>query len=153
VVDIADGTATLKRLIEGGLETVEARLPLLMTVPAEANEPRPQSAKRIMRFKKAKCPWELLNELDPKKELTEEELEGRLKEKEYALGQAGLLIAEWDGAAVAADMEQCGYVGSPTRVMKVESAVLKQTEHKRVEPTEAGLRELVEELARDHIIE
>ena len=153
VMDLCDGAVLAKRLIDGGLETVEAKLPLLMTIPAEANEPRPTSAKRIMKYKNSKCPWELLNELDPQKTLTDEELQGRLKEKEYALGQAGLLIAEWDGAAIAADMEQCGYTGSPTRVMKVESAVLKQTEHKQVEPTEPGLRELVEELARDHVIE
>jgi electron transfer flavoprotein beta subunit len=153
VLDLVDGTARLRRLIEGGVETVEAKLPLLLTVPAEANEPRPPAAKRLLKYKRAKAPCELIPEIDPEKTMSEDKLAAQLKEREYQLGDKGLLIAEWDGAAVAADMEQCGYVGSPTRVMKVESAILKQTEHKSVEPTEDGLRELLHELAADHVLE
>jgi electron transfer flavoprotein beta subunit len=153
VLDLTEGTVRLKRMIEGGVETVEAKLPLLFTVPDEANEPRPPAAKRIMKYKRAKAPCELVGEIDPEKTLSEDQLAAHLKEAEYRLGDKGLLIPEWDGAAIAADMEQCGYVGSPTRVMKVESALLKQTEHKAVEPTEDGLRELLHELAADHVLE
>jgi electron transfer flavoprotein beta subunit len=153
VLDLTEGTVRLKRMIEGGVETVEAKLPLLFTVPDEANEPRPPAAKRIMKYKRAKAPCELVGEIDPEKTLSEDQLAAHLKEAEYRLGDKGLLIPEWDGAAIAADMEQCGYVGSPTRVMKVESALLKQTEHKAVEPTEDGLRELLHGLAADHVLE
>ncbi|MFH1731521.1 MAG: electron transfer flavoprotein subunit beta/FixA family protein [Planctomycetota bacterium] len=152
VLDVAGGTIKARRMIDGGAETVEARLPALLTVTSEANEPRPPRAKLIMKYKKAKAPCELVAEIDPAKKMPAGELEGKLKEREYALGEAGMLIAEWDGAAIAADMEQCGYVGSPTRVMKVESALLKQAKHKSVEPTGEGLRELVHELAKDHIL-
>ncbi len=115
-----------KRLIEGGIETVEARLPVLLTVTSQANEPRPPRAKLLLKYKRAKAPSELAFDIDPAKKLPADELERRLKEKEYELGAAGLLIAEWDGASIAADMAECGYAGSPTRVMKVESALLKQ---------------------------
>jgi len=114
VLDIADGKVTTRRMIQGGSETVETKLPVLMTVTSEANEPRPARAKLIMKYKKAKAPCELALELDPARKLSADELAAKLQEKEYGLGSAGLLIAEWDGAAIAADMEQCGYVGSPT---------------------------------------
>jgi len=153
VLDVAGGTIKAKRMIDGGVETVEAKLPVLLTVTSEANEPRPPRAKLIMKYKKAKAPCELIAEIDPTRKMPAGELEGKLKEKEYALGEAGMLIAEWDGAAIAADIERCGYAGSPTRVMKVESALLKQAKHKNVEPTGEGLQELVHELAKDHILE
>jgi len=152
VLDVAGGTIKAKRMIDGGVETVEAKLPVLLTVTSEANEPRPPRAKLIMKYKKAKAPCELIAEIDPTKKMPAGELEGRLKEQEYALGDAGMLIAEWDGAGIAADMERCGYVGSPTRVMKVESALLKQAKHKSVEPTGEGLQKLVHELVADHIL-
>ena len=152
VLGLGDGVIQAKRLIEGGVETVEAKLPVLLTVTSEANEPRPRRAKLIMKYKRAKAPSELPAEIDPKRQMPRDELEAKLKEKEYELGEAGLLIPEWDGASLAADMEQCGYVGSPTRVMKVESALLKQMKHKAVEPTEKGLQGLLHELAEDHIL-
>ena len=152
VLNMADGKVTTRRMIQGGSETVETKLPVLMTVTSEANEPRPPRAKLIMKYKKAKAPCELAQELDPARKLSSDELAAKLQEKEYGLGSAGLLIAEWDGAAIAADMEQCGYVGSPTRVMKVESALLKQAKHKSVEPTDEALQGLVHELIEDHIL-
>lgn len=139
----------VRRMIEGGEETVEAQLPVLLTVPAEANDPRPPKAKLIMKYKRARISSELAKELASADEASRENL---VKQKTYELSQRGMLIAEWDGAAIAADMEQCGYTGSPTRVMKVESALIKQTEHKSVDPTDDGLKKLVLELAKDHII-
>ncbi len=153
VADLDGNVVTARRMIEGGYQTVETKLPVLMTVASEANEPRPPRAKLIMKYKKAKAPSELVRMIDPTNRMAPPELEQLLKEKEYELGQKGLLIPEWDGAAIAADMEQCGYLGSPTRVMKVESALLKQGKHRSVEPTERGLLELVHELAKDHILE
>jgi len=153
VLDVSDGTLRAKRLIDGGVETVETALPALLTVTSEANEPRPPRAKLLMKCKRARAPSELPQLLDPRRTLPPDQLEQKLREKEHALAEAGLLITEWDGAAIAADMEQCGYAGSPTRVMKVESAVLKQAKHKRVEPSDQGLRRMLHELAHDHVLE
>ena len=152
VLSLADRTITARRLIDGGYETVRATLPVLLTVTSEANEPRPPRAKLLLKYRKARSPSELARLIDPERKLPPEELEQKLKEKEWEYGQRGLLIPEWDGAAIAADMAQCGYVGSPTRVMKVESAILKHTKHKRVEPTDDGLRDLFHELAKDHVL-
>ncbi|MFO7897539.1 MAG: electron transfer flavoprotein subunit beta/FixA family protein [Planctomycetota bacterium] len=152
VVSLGDGVARVKRMIEGGVEVVDCRLPVLMTIPDAANEPRPPRAKLVMKYKHARAPWELAREVDPEGEMPDDELARKLGEIEYELAQKDLLIAEWDGAAIAADMERTGYLGSPTRVMKIEPALLKKTEHKRVEPTEEGLSDLVHELAEDHVL-
>ncbi len=152
VLDLADRTARVKRMIQGGFEVLECRLPLLMTVPDQANEPRPPRAKLIMKYKRARAPWELVSQVDPDGGLPKDDLARKLGEVEYTLAQKDLLIHEWDGQAIAADMERTGYDGSPTRVMKIEPAVLKQTEHKRIEPTEQGLAELIHELAEDHVL-
>jgi hypothetical protein len=42
--------------------------------------------------------------------------------------------------------------GSPTKVHKCENVVLKSGEFKKVEPKEADLRGLIEELVHDHIL-
>ena len=46
----------IKRHIDGGVETVEAPLPLVVTVNGSAAECRPANAKRIMAYKKAVIP-------------------------------------------------------------------------------------------------
>ena len=44
----------IRRNFGHGKETVETRLPMLVTVMETANEPRPAAAKRVMRRKKAR---------------------------------------------------------------------------------------------------
>ena len=68
--------------MENGRELLEVLLPAVLTVVDSANEPRPASAKKIMRFKKAKAPCEA----------TPEEAPG-LKDR-------GLLITEWNAEQI-----------------------------------------------------
>jgi electron transfer flavoprotein beta subunit len=51
-VDIADGTATVKREIDGGLETVAMALPAVITTDLRLNEPRYATLPNIMKAKK-----------------------------------------------------------------------------------------------------
>jgi electron transfer flavoprotein beta subunit len=51
-IDVAAGKATLKREIDGGLETIEATLPLVMTADLRLNEPRYATLPNIMKAKK-----------------------------------------------------------------------------------------------------
>ncbi len=51
-IDIADGTATVKREVDGGLETVEVRLPAVLTTDLRLNEPRYATLPNIMKAKK-----------------------------------------------------------------------------------------------------
>jgi electron transfer flavoprotein beta subunit len=51
-LDIADGTATVKREVDGGLETVEVKLPAIVTTDLRLNEPRYATLPNIMKAKR-----------------------------------------------------------------------------------------------------
>jgi electron transfer flavoprotein beta subunit len=51
-LDIANGIATVKREVDGGLETVEIRLPAIVTTDLRLNEPRYATLPNIMKAKK-----------------------------------------------------------------------------------------------------
>jgi electron transfer flavoprotein beta subunit len=51
-VEVANGTLTVKREIDGGLETVEAALPAVVTADLRLNEPRYATLPNIMKAKK-----------------------------------------------------------------------------------------------------
>jgi electron transfer flavoprotein beta subunit len=51
-VDVANGVATVKREVDGGLQTVEARLPAVVTTDLRLNEPRYATLPNIMKAKK-----------------------------------------------------------------------------------------------------
>ena len=50
---VTDGVATIQRMLEDGYARIAVRLPLLITVVKEINEPRPASFKGKLRAKKA----------------------------------------------------------------------------------------------------
>jgi electron transfer flavoprotein beta subunit len=51
-VDVANGTATVKREVDGGLETIEVKLPAIVTTDLRLNEPRYATLPNIMKAKK-----------------------------------------------------------------------------------------------------
>ncbi len=51
-VDIANGVATVKREVDGGLETIEMKLPAIITTDLRLNEPRYATLPNIMKAKK-----------------------------------------------------------------------------------------------------
>ena len=51
-LELADGTAKIEREIDGGLQTVEVKLPAVMTTDLRLNEPRYASLPNIMKAKK-----------------------------------------------------------------------------------------------------
>jgi len=51
-VDIAGDTATVKREVDGGLETLEMKLPAIVTTDLRLNEPRYATLPNIMKAKK-----------------------------------------------------------------------------------------------------
>ncbi|EHM03115.1 electron transfer flavoprotein subunit beta [Acetobacteraceae bacterium AT-5844] len=61
-VDIADGTATVTREVDGGLETVKLSLPAIVTTDLRLNEPRYASLPNIMKARKK--PLETLKPAD-----------------------------------------------------------------------------------------
>ena len=134
-----------KRSIEGGNEIVECPLPVLLTV-VDANEPRPASVKRIMKYKKAKTRSELIG-----KRSTYTEAE-QLAKEENEYRSKGLWIEELNASDIKADIERIGLKGSPTKVKQIESVVLKASEMKKIEASEEGIRSLINELIKEHIL-
>ena len=51
-IDIANGSATVKREVDGGLETEEVKLPAVVTTDLRLNEPRYATLPNIMKAKK-----------------------------------------------------------------------------------------------------
>ncbi|HUH84623.1 MAG TPA: electron transfer flavoprotein subunit beta/FixA family protein, partial [Stellaceae bacterium] len=49
---IADGKATVTREVDGGLETIELKMPMVITTDLRLNEPRYASLPNIMKAKK-----------------------------------------------------------------------------------------------------
>lgn len=126
---------TARRNIGNGWQEVRARLPILLTVIDEANEPRVASAKRLMKYKKAKVPAECVD-----------------KAEKEALEDRGLLIGQWDLDVLEADLAWCGREGSPTKVHRIQSVVLTAKETRQVDPTQEGINTLVHALIEDHTI-
>ncbi len=63
IVDIADGQVIAERLVEGAQETVESRLPVVISVSKEINEPRYPSFMGIRKANKAQIPTVTLQDL------------------------------------------------------------------------------------------
>ena len=149
---LEDGLLQVKRNVGNGYEIVECKLPVLMTV-LDSNLPRPQAAKRIMKFKKARCRAEL--EQAVAAELAQAEPAVRSAEVEAraaALAGKGLLIDQWNLEDIQADLAWCGRDGSPTKVHRIQSVVLTGKGYKQVEPTDEGIATLIGELVEDHTI-
>jgi len=116
VLSVKDGKATIKRVIDGGVETVEAPLPVVITVNGSAAPCRPQNAKLVMKYKRATCPMERPAEGTAYDNLYEE--------RPY------LTLNQWSVADVDGDVNQCGLAGSPTKVKAIKNIVFQAKESK-----------------------
>ena len=137
VQKIEDGKATILRHIDGGVETVEAPLPVVITVNGSAAPARPCNAKRVMKYKYATCPMERKGD-EPWAELYET--------RPY------LTLGQWSIADCNADYEQCGLAGSPTKVSSVKSIVFQAKESQTLTASDADIEGLVTELLDKNII-
>lgn len=134
ITEITDGKATIKRNIGNGWELLSVKLPALITVIETANEPRPFSVKRMMKYKNMRVPVEI----------APEDIES-YKEK-------GRLIEQWDLDKINADLERCGVSGSPTKVFRIQSIVLKKEGFSEVPANMEGVSGLIHELVVDRTL-
>ena len=145
ILKIENGKATIRRMIDGGVEVVEAPLPLVVTVNGSAAECRPANAKLVMKYKYAACPLELA-ELSGKWKVESGKLEAMRKERPY------LNLTQWSVADVDGDPSQCGMSGSPTKVKEVQSIAFQAKESKTLTGADADIEGLIKELLNDKII-
>ena len=153
LMDLTDHTIRVRRNVGNGWEILEARLPLLLTVLDSANEPRPAAAKRVMRFKRARSPGEINNQvaaaMPAAADAEKQSEQGRRRQK---LQAGGLLIEQWDLDDIKADLQWCGMSGSPTKVHRVQSIVLTKEGFTAVEAEEKAVRQMIHELIKDHTL-
>ncbi len=157
-LDALDGdTITIERNVGNGFEIVKAKLPVLVTVMDTANTPRPPAAKRIMKFKKARSRAEIEKVaadllMGDYEDYTAELQASEVEKHCAALDAKGLLIEQWDLDFLGADLQWCGRSGSPTKVHRIQSVVLKGGEYKEYAPDDSSINEMVASLIKDHTI-
>ena len=137
ILSVKDGKATIRRHIDGGVETVEAPLPVVVTVNGSAAPCRPCNAKLVMKYKYATCPMERKGD-EPWSALYEE--------RPY------LTLNQWSVADVDGDPNQCGLAGSPTKVKAVQNIVFQAKESKTLTASDADVEGLIKELLDEKII-
>ena len=129
---------TVKRVIDGGVETVEAPLPVVITVNGSAAPCRPQNAKLVMKYKRATCPMERPAEGTAYDYLYDERPE--------------LTLNQWSVADVDGDVNQCGLSGSPTKVKAIKNIVFQAKESKTLTASDADIEGMIKELLEEKII-
>lgn len=135
---IENGKVTIRRHIDGGVETVEAPLPVAVTVNGSAAPCRPCNAKLVMKYKRATCPMERAQEVDAYSHLYDE--------RPY------LTLNQWSVSDIDGDPQQCGLAGSPTKVKSVQNIAFQAKESKTLTDSDADVEGLIKDLLDDRII-
>ena len=139
IIKIENGKATIKRRLERGIEIVEAKTPLVVTVNGSADECRPRNAKLVQKYKDAKTVSESQNQ-------DNDYLGSILDSRPY------LKLDEWSVVDVDADLQQVGLSGSPTKVKSIENVVFQAKESKRLTGADVEIDDLMKELIANHTI-
>ncbi len=152
-VELSDRRARVRRNVGNGWEVLDVPLPALLTVLDIANEPRPASAKRVMRCKRARSADEVAKEVaTAMPNAGDAERQAEAARRVADLKARGLLIETWNLDTVEADLAWCGVSGSPTKVHRIQSIVLTKEGHTAVPPTEEGVKQMIHELIKDHTL-
>ena len=137
IMKCENGKLTIRRHIDGGVETVVAPTPIVITVNGSAAPCRPCNAKLVMKYKYATAPMERADDT-PHKDLYET--------RPY------LTLNQWSVSDVCGDAQQCGLSGSPTKVKAVQNIVFQAKESKTLTSSDADVESLIEELLDEKII-
>src|SRR5574344_364013 len=139
-IDEKSRRITVKRHIDGGVETVEGPMPIVITVNGSAAPCRPRNAKLVMKFKRAMAPIEVPADtvLPPYAE-------------EYAK-KPYLNITQWREVDIEADRLQCGLNGSPTKVKTVKNIVFQTKETETFSSSDNDIDELIKKLLANNTI-
>lgn len=133
VLKCEDRKLTVRRLIDGGVETVVAPMPLVVTVNGTAAPCRPANAKQVMTYKRATCPIER----------TENDAYAHLYEQ-----RPYLTLTQWTTEDIDANPELCGLIGSPTRVKSVQDIVFQTKETKILTGSDEDVANVVKGLKK-----
>ena len=146
-VDEKNRNITVKRHIDGGVETVEGPLPIVITVNGSAAPCRPRNAKLVMKYKRALGAQEKV----PAPACHPEGVSA-LPYPELYEKRPYLNIPEWSVADVNGDLAQCGLSGSPTKVKAIQNIVFQAKESKTLTGSDKDVEDLIVELLANHTI-
>ena len=138
VVSISKKSIQIKRRLDRGVETVEAPLPVLVTVHGSAPDCRSRNGRLLMKYKHAQTVTELQDSTDDYLDLHD--------------ARPYLNIQEWTVADLNADEEWLGLTGSPTKVKKVTNVVFTAKESKVLGEKDEEIEDLIKELLENHTI-
>ena len=146
-VDEKNRSITVKRHIDGGVETVEGPLPIVITVNGSAAPCRPRNAKLVMKYKRALGAQEKV----PAPACHPEGVSA-LPYPELYEKRPYLNIPEWSVADVNGDLAQCGLSGSPTKVKAIQNIVFQAKESKTLTSSDKDVEDFIVELLANHTI-
>lgn len=132
-----DGRLTIRRHIDGGVETVSAPMPVVVTVNGSAAPCRPCNARLVMKYKHATVPLECTPDMP---------YAGLYETRPY------LTLNQYSVADIDGDPGQCGLAGSPTKVKAVKNIVFQAKESKTLTGSDADVEGLIKELLSEKII-
>ncbi|WP_290453372.1 electron transfer flavoprotein subunit beta/FixA family protein [uncultured Muribaculum sp.] len=138
ILEFANGTVTVKRRLESGIETVKSPTPCVITVNGSAADCRPRNARLVQKYKYAASPSEAA--------ALPTERQAIIEKRPY------LQLKEWGAAYVEADPEQIGLAGSPTKVKAVENVVFTAKESRTIQNNDTEIEQLIKELIVNHTI-
>lgn len=138
ILEFANGTVTVKRRLESGIETVKSPTPCVITVNGSAADCRPRNARLVQKYKYAASPSEAA--------ALPAERQAIIEKRPY------LQLKEWGAAYVEADSEQIGLAGSPTKVKAVENVVFTAKESRTIQNDDTEIEQLIKELIVNHTI-
>ncbi|MDP4277187.1 MAG: electron transfer flavoprotein subunit beta/FixA family protein [Bacteroidota bacterium] len=135
---IENGIIRVKRRVEKGVELLEGKLPMLVTVNGSAAPCRPRNAKLLMKYKYARIPDEL--------QASNEDYTNLYTNREF------LQIGEWNVNDIVCIPHELGLSGSPTKVKKIENVVFQAKESKSFTDADSDIEGLIQELISNHTI-
>jgi len=138
ILKVKAGKIRVKRRLEQGVEVVEGKLPLVITVNGSAPDCRPRNAKLIQKYKYAKTITEKQNMNTDYTDMFD--------------GRPYLNLVEWGVNDVNADLVQVGLSGSPTKVKKIENVVFQAKESLLISPSDRDIDHLMYDLIANHTI-
>jgi electron transfer flavoprotein beta subunit len=138
VISITKKAVRIKRRLERGVETVEAPLPVLITVHGSAPACRSRNARLLLKYKHAETVTEMQEDTDDYIDLH--------NKRPY------LNIREWTVDDLNADETWLGLSGSPTKVKKVTNVVFTAKESKVMGDSDEEIESLIVDLLDNHTI-
>lgn len=131
--DVTDDAVTVERDGEFQTEVIRAKLPILLTITSETNEPRYPSARNMLSYFKA----------DIKDNIPAEKL------KQYE--ENGWLIPVMTLESLGLKEEHCGLKGSPTKVHAIKNITLSGGDLKMYDSKLDGVKSLIRDIMKDYV--